>query len=506
MKRTFAAASVLAAAVSTAMAADLPVKAFAPPPPGWTGPYGGIVGGFGVGHSDQTDPGAVPLPVASLLTFDGHYSLSGGFVGGTLGYNWQRGAWVYGLEGDFSWADLSGSSGVCGNGAAPPHPCGTKLDALGTFRGRLGYATGANNDWLFYATGGLAIGDVKGWDAFGPTFGNDWRAGWTVGAGVETRFAPNWTAKLEYLYVDLGNAQVFNSLPGVPESVSLTANLVRAGVNYSFGAPAPAPRLIAKAPIAAPGGWAGWYAGVNAGYLDGADRMNTEAVVIANSSTPTTAPQMAAAATSALSTGNGGFIGGAQAGYNVLLSPTLLGGVEFDIQGTSLHGNASATNTVPAVPGGGPGSGTFTTSIATSRGLDYLGTVRARVGATVMPNLLLYLTGGLAYGGVKSSTSITQTASPGTGAPAVATAGSFSDVRAGYTVGAGGEWMVLGKWSVKGEYLYYDLGSANHGTGGYGIDETLTNLPGFGVAGIATSTRVRFNGNIARVGLNYHLN
>jgi outer membrane immunogenic protein len=111
--------------------------------------------------------------------------------------------------------------------------------------------------------------------------------------------------------------------------------------------------------------------------------------------------------------------------------------------------------------------------------------------------------GGLAYGDVKSSTTIGQTA-PGSGAPATGTAGSFSDNRAGYTVGADAEWMFMSKWSAKAEYLYYDLGSANYGTGGFGLDEGPTNFPGFFVAGVATSTRVHFNGNIVRVGVNYH--
>jgi outer membrane immunogenic protein len=341
-----------------------------------------------------------------------------------------------------------------------------------------------------------------------PASGSDWRAGWTVGVGVEKAFAPNWTAKLEYLHVDLGNGQIFNIAPGVPESVSFRADIVRLGVNYAFGDPvaaAPA-KLYTKAPYAkasamAGNPWSGWYGGVNAGYLDGASTTNTDAVVISNSTTPGTAPAMASGATSQLSSGNGGGLGGAQLGYNTMLSPTFLAGFEADIQGSSLRNGAAATNTTPS-----PGSRfSFSTAIATSRSLDYIGTIRGRVGAVVTPGMLLYVTGGLAYGGVKSSTSISQIA-PGSGEPLTATAGSFSDNRAGYTVGAGAEWLLMSKWSIKGEYLYYDLGSANYGTGSLGFDEGPTNFPGFGVAAAATSTRVHFNGNIVRVGLNYHLN
>ena len=217
-KTAVAAASVLAATISCVAAADLPVKALPPLVPGWTGPYAGIVGGYGTGRSDQTDPGSVPLPTAILIAADGRYTVSGALVGGTLGYNWQRGAWVYGIEGDLAWADLNGRSDVCGPPA--PHPCGTSLDAFGTFRGRVGYTAGAQGDWLLYATGGFAVGDVRGWDTLTPASGHDWRAGWTAGLGIEKRFASHWSAKLEYLYADLGKSQVFNVTPGVPKALA----------------------------------------------------------------------------------------------------------------------------------------------------------------------------------------------------------------------------------------------------------------------------------------------
>ncbi len=92
-------------------------------------------------------------------------------------------------------------------------------------------------NWLLYGTGGLAVGDVHGWDSVEPASGSDFRAGWTVGAGVETSFAPHWTAKLEYLYVDLGKSHLFDFVPGIPEFVSFKTNILRAGLNYSFGGP-----------------------------------------------------------------------------------------------------------------------------------------------------------------------------------------------------------------------------------------------------------------------------
>ena len=234
--RRFHCAALTAVAVlgftSVASAADMPVKAPAPivaPLYNWTGPYIGIAGGYGWGHSDQTDPGRPPN------AGNGSYSLTGGILGGTLGYNWQQGPWVFGVEGDYSWADISGSSNTCGLApSVTPHSCGSKIESLGTLRGRIGYAMGATGNWLPYVTGGLAVGEVNAWDSLLSQSGSDFRAGWTVGGGVEVGITRNWTAKIEYLYVDLGSQQMFNIVPGVPETVSFTANIIRGGINYRF--------------------------------------------------------------------------------------------------------------------------------------------------------------------------------------------------------------------------------------------------------------------------------
>jgi outer membrane immunogenic protein len=235
----------LIAMATSAAAADLAARPYTKAPPmmvpavyDWTGGYVGVEGGFGWGHSDQTDPGiAPPAPPTDRVPADGHYSVRGGLIGGTLGYNWQAGPWVFGLEGDYSWSDIKGHSDVCGPTTVMPHPCGTKLESFGTFRGRVGYAAGATGNVLLYATGGLAVGDVHAWDALTPASGSEFRAGWTVGAGIEGAFAPNWSAKLEYLYVDLGKAHLFDIVPTVPETVSFNTNIVRAGINYRFGGP-----------------------------------------------------------------------------------------------------------------------------------------------------------------------------------------------------------------------------------------------------------------------------
>jgi outer membrane immunogenic protein len=134
--------------------------------------------------------------------------------------------------------------------------------------------------------------------------------------------------------------------------------------------------------------------------------------------------------------------------------------------------------------------------------------VRGRIGIAVVPNFLIYGTGGLAYGGVNSSTGINQVLplAPGFDGSFPAS-GNFSQTRVGWTVGAGGEWMFTSNWSAKLEYLHYDLGSANYGT-------SVSNF--FNAAGVAglpvgtllytlgqSSSTQSFRGDIVRVGLNY---
>lgn len=199
----------------------------------WDGPFVGLSAGYGSGHSEQTDPGipAGPPPIPPGSS-DGHYSVGGGLIGGTLGHNWQQSSWVFGIEGDYSLADINGSSSICGTGGVTPHPCGTTLGSFGTLRGRLGYATGPAGSILPYITGGLSVGDVHGWDNLTPASGSSLRAGWNIGAGLEARIARQWSVKVEYLHTDLGDGHLFDVVPGVPETVSFKADIVRIGVNY----------------------------------------------------------------------------------------------------------------------------------------------------------------------------------------------------------------------------------------------------------------------------------
>jgi opacity protein-like surface antigen len=218
-------------------------------PYSWNGMYVGGNAGFGWGNSGQTDTGCpFPLCLPIFQEEDGHYGINGGLIGGTLGYNWQSGSSIVGIESDYSWAEIKGHSDSCGLPAG--HPCGTKVDSFGTARARIGMAIGGTSaiagmptkaapiqaaSVLPYITGGLAFGEVHGWDSLTPSSGSKTYTGWTVGGGIEWRLQSSWSAKIEYLYADLGKHQLFDVVPGLPETVSVKVNIVRVGLNYKFG-------------------------------------------------------------------------------------------------------------------------------------------------------------------------------------------------------------------------------------------------------------------------------
>jgi outer membrane immunogenic protein len=222
--------------------------------------------------------------------------------------------------------------------------------------------------------------------------------------------------------------------------------------------------------------WSGFYVGLNAGYT-----WDERGNVLVNS--PANIWAVGASGSGAVSTNNDGFIGGGQIGYNYQFGQTFVVGVEADIQGVaSDRASSTLTNFVTPV----------TSSISASKQLDYLGTVRGRAGYLVTPTLLLYGTGGVAYGQTNLNATVTQT-TPG-GATGSASVG-FSDTRVGWTAGGGVEWLFLPQWSAKAEYLYYDLGRAS-------ASNTLT----FPNAVASTTVSSEFKGHIVRAGVNYHFN
>jgi outer membrane immunogenic protein len=227
MTRQLLASVVLAAvAMGSALAADAPPSRRLPQPRAaayvpfftWNGFYVGINAGYGFGRSTWTDT------ITQVST--GSFAVKGALIGGTVGYNVQFGSFLFGFEGDLAWSNIKGSTTTnCIS------TCETSNTWLGTARGRVGYAL---DRFLPYFTAGAAFGDVKA-TATGFGSANQTKVGWTAGAGLEYAFVDNWTAKLEYLYVDLGTATC-TSLCAVVDPINVTfkTNIVRGGVNYKF--------------------------------------------------------------------------------------------------------------------------------------------------------------------------------------------------------------------------------------------------------------------------------
>lgn len=270
---SFAAAGLLLGSSVVAIAA--PKKKPSPPAPAysWTGWYAGLNAGGAWGRSDVATTTALSptsyfgggnIPAVNAAG-TGAIDPNGFTGGGQIGYNWQLApTWVAGIETDFSYFHLSGSRNVTAPYPAnPPFAFNfqesVQTNWLFTARPRLGWA---NNNWLVYVTGGVAVTQLK----YNSTFTDNYsligipsnvldigalstaKVGWTIGGGVEAALWSNWSAKLEYLFVDFGSiagtstnsispayAAFFGSSTNpFFHSAELTANILRLGLNYKF--------------------------------------------------------------------------------------------------------------------------------------------------------------------------------------------------------------------------------------------------------------------------------
>jgi outer membrane immunogenic protein len=492
------------------------------PPMGasWTGFYIGANAGLSVGRSPTTRSSFFSTNRNEVSSDTLNLSPFGALGGGQIGYNWQVAPqWVLGVE-----ADIQGSSEkqtVCIFTCISPTPgfnftrnmtITQKLDWFGTARGRIGWT---NGPVLFYGTGGLAFGQVDT-DAsladlnFGTTINqsahtSQSRTGWTAGAGAEAQLSGNWTAKVEYLYVDLGEVgtsdftstfpQLFNA-PAILEPHHLTStfrdHIIRAGLNYKFGDPVYAAaadaggmyRKAAMAP-AVPYSWTGFYLGANAGV--GVARNPTAMPATFTNTAPPTVSGVVNDERFTLSPW--GAIGGGQIGYNWQVAPNWVLGLETDFQGS---GQKDTVCLSCAFISGGGATGQFGT-VLTER-IDWFGTARGRVGWTSGP-ALFYATGGLAYGHITTDLTV-NTVPLFTG---VTNTARFNETRLGWTAGAGMEAHLFGNWSAKAEYLYMDLGDIGGTVSGPQFENLL---------GAVTQTQNRtfisaIHDHILRAGVNY---
>jgi outer membrane immunogenic protein len=229
-----------------ASAADLAPYTKAPPAPApviydWSGFYIGANGGGGWSH-DCWDVTNFRGPITSFR--EGCHNASGGVAGGQIGYRWQRSGWVFGLEAQGDWADLTASNVSL---FIPAWTNNSKIDAFGLFTGQVGYAW---NNVLWYVKGGGAVTDnrFRGTvTATGALFDSesDTRWGGAVGTGFEYGFAPNWSVGVEYDHLFMGNHAVTTTsagvLAGIPagsvfrsDSIRQDVDLVTARINYRF--------------------------------------------------------------------------------------------------------------------------------------------------------------------------------------------------------------------------------------------------------------------------------
>lgn len=249
-------------------------------------------------------------------------------------------------------------------------------------------------------------------------------------------------------------------------------------------------------------GWSGFYVGVNGGGEWGDSRTGvTTTTTFVNTAAlsplgQTYGPAAAASANGTLSGGEA-FIGGGQLGYNFSLLPRWVAGFEADLDGMSTS-SAKFTDTVAR---NGFPDDTVQTTVRVNKQLTYFSTLRGRVGYLVDPVVWIYGTGGLAIGEVSSSTVLSATEIPNTGSTNINASGRVSKTIVGYTIGAGGEWLLSSQWSLKGEYLYYDLGSVSYNNAPFSafllsngaIDNTANSV-----------SKTRFGGSLFRVGVDYH--
>ena len=344
----------------------------------WTGFYLGVNAGVGLGRNNQT------LAVPDFPSFEQSYLSPQGALGGAqAGYNWQTnsalGPLVLGVEADIQGTGLRDDY-TCLLGCRTAAPDITarfdqRLDWFGTVRGRVGVATGPV---LSYFTAGFAYGNVK--TSLTETFAgvastftsNQTRGGWTVGSGVEAALGGGWTAKLEYLYVDLGNRSdtfAFGGTPPQKLDTEIRENIFRVGLNYRIGG------NTVYAPVAT-ANWAGFYLGGNFG--GGTARNRTSFAVLDTNERFNLSPD--------------GINGGVQAGYNWQAANWVFG-VEADIQGTNQKDNRTCVLFC---------QGLNNTYANYDSKLPWFGTVRGRLGYSV-GSTLYYATGGYAYGGVKTN-------------------------------------------------------------------------------------------------------
>jgi outer membrane immunogenic protein len=276
--------------------------------------------------------------------------------------------------------------------------------------------------------------------------------------------------------------------------------LTGAALAADFHAPPPPPPPYVELP------WTGFYAGLNAGYTW------SNSVSVNSTGTPLWASPvfdpflnlqtaLTAAGTANLPVKNDGFIGGAQAGYNFQFPNNTVAGAEVDMQGVAGATSSATGSSFTPFLFAGVAPDSYTTTSAASNKLDYFGTLRGRYGYLFTPTLLAYVTGGFAWGGISTHSAFVSQESASGVFPPVIGGSSLSTAAVGWTAGGGLEWMFAPHWTVKVEYLYYELAKQ---TSSFGyMSQTFATIP---LAAALTNFTIQPKGSVVRVGVNYLFN
>ena len=420
-------AAAMLAAPFAAGAADV---AIVPPvsqaPLSWTGFYAGVH--LASGWANPTwQSGTGQAGLQGLVPFPGGASGNGAVGGGQVGWNYQAGPWVLGVEAAISAADINAVT-ACAAGA---FICSVNVDGLGTATGRLGFAF---DQFLVYGKAGAAVEHsrdamvLRPFTAFSFN-GSATRSGWTAGTGVEFAFNPALSAFAEYDFLDFGTrgiAMINSTGVGARVALSEHVHLVKVGLNYKLGqnlsswtAAARALPLFPVPPASL--NWTGVYIGGHVGGGWGQTNWNSATGVLGNGTT----------VFAGSGTDNGFAIGG-QVGVNYQVGPWVMG-FEADADWSDLDGNAPCAASAASASG-------FTCHTH----INGFGTLAGRLGQA-FGNLLVYGKGGAAWDS-ESHFALDSNLAPN--------AFAANDTRWGWAIGAGLEYAFTPAWSGKVEYDY----------------------------------------------------
>ncbi len=427
------------------------------PPFSWAGPYIGINAGGTFGKSYASDLNAFDSPISPIRPEVFHYDTTG-FTGGLqMGYNWQAGRIVYGVEADLGYLNVDGSGDHTGIIVGPPEigaqqvgervteTSSTESNFFATLRGRIGFTV--KDKWLLYVTGGAIVVNYDASINTGVNSATDseLRPGWTLGGGIEYAFNNHWSLKGEYLYYGLEDGTVEFDNPNPPSGVSFTrfhyqttsyGHIVRLGLNYRFGAPErPVPayeKYDSKdskevlAPVTSQFNWTGPYFGVHFGFGFGGLNWKDEP--------PDTKETL-------VDHYQHGIFGGAQTGVNYEFGNGIVLGVEGKFSGTDISKESSHNlNDEP---------NNYDTSV------EWMGSATVRAGFAwphfLHGRLLTYVKGGVSDAHVRYHSTHIESANTDM---FDSEEGRFAPI-----IGGGLEYAICDHWTLKVEYNYADYGT-----------------------------------------------